>query len=205
MGLPCAHEIQARWYDRAGGNVLKLEDIHPHWHFEKPPQARLMMSQEERDQNDHTLGDNTLNEATIISGTPPPALSLPAEDPDLPDDLLRINEPAIVKRKGRPPGALNKAWAPPAMRLTPAQKRLQQAYENSTRRDPSAFELAPDLPFSQVPDSQPSQRGRGGRGRGRGHGERGGRGGRGGRGRGSNKQSNWRYSWLVHDELSAVN
>ena len=190
MGLPCAHEIQTRWYDRAGGGLLKLEDIHPHWHFVKPPRPRLMTAEQEQEQNNHTMGGNSLDDATIIPGTPsivspspspqPLPSPPPTDDSDLPYDLLRVNEPAIVRPKGRPKGAPNKAWAPP--KLTQAQKRLQQQYENSTRRALSAFELTPDLPSSQVPDSQPSQsqRGRGGRG-GRG---REGRGSRGGRGRG---------------------
>ncbi len=46
-------------------------------------------------------------------------------------------------------------------------RRRQIAFANSTQRTPSTFELTPDLPSSQVPDSQPptqSQRGvRGGR------------------------------------------
>jgi len=172
MGLPCAHKIQERWYDRASENVLKLEDIHPHWRFTKPPQTR----QATAGQEDHAMGDD---DGTDVPGTPPP----PPKDGTLPDDILRVQEPAVVKPKGRPRGSLNKAWATSSQ----SQRRRQTAFENSTQRTSSAFELTPDLPSSQVPNSQPptqSQRGgQGGRQRG-GRGVRGGRqrGGRGGAG-----------------------
>ena len=159
MGLPCAHEIQARWYDNAGGNVLKLEDIHPHWLFDKPPRARVIAEEEAKEQDNDEMGGNKLDDATIISDTHSAASSASIEDSNLPvpSDLLRIHEPAIAKPKGSPPGAPNKAWAASTPKLTAAQKRFQQAYENSTQRAFSAFELAPDLPSTQVPDSQPSQ------------------------------------------------
>jgi hypothetical protein len=171
MGLPCAHKIQERWYDRAGGNVLKLEDIHPHWRFTKPPQTR----QTTMGQEDNTADDNN-DEITKVRGTPPENSSPSPADMQLPDDILRVQEPAIVKSKGRPRGSLNKAWAAPSQ----SQRRRQIALENSTQRTPSAFELAPDLPSSQVPDSQPSTQrggGRGGRQRGGRGSQRGGRGG----------------------------
>ncbi len=81
----------------------------------------------------------------------------------------------VVKAKGRPPGALNRAWAGASQRPTAAQRR-QRAFDESTQREPSGFEYAQ----TQIPDSQPpppiqSQRGgRGGR-------QRGGRGGARGR------------------------
>ena len=37
MDLPCAHVIEKRRADAAGGKVLKLTDVHPHWRFKKPP------------------------------------------------------------------------------------------------------------------------------------------------------------------------
>jgi hypothetical protein len=185
MGLPCAHKIQERWYDRAGGNILKLEDIHPHWRFTKPAQTRSATAGQE----DHAMGGD--DDADVPGTPPPPPEDAPPEDDGshedetLPDDILRVQEPAVVKRKGRPRGSLNKAWAAPSQ----SQRRRQQALDRSTQRDPSAFEYAPDLPSSQVPDSQPSTQrgGRGGRQRGgrgsqrdvRGGGQRGGRGGAG--------------------------
>ncbi len=169
IGLPCAHKIQERWYDRTGGNVLKLKDIHPHWRFTKPPRAR--QATEEQEEEDHTMGGN--EEVTEVPGTPP-GTAPPPEEPELPADVLRVQEPAVVKAKGRPRGSMNMLWAPPAQRPTASQRRRRQAFENSTQRAPSAFEYAPELPSSQVPDSQPPRSQREGRQRG---GQRGGRGG----------------------------
>jgi len=176
MGLPCAHKIQERWYDRVDSNVLKLKDIYSYWRFAKPSQARQATARQE----DHAIrGDDV----TEVQGTPPEILPPPSSSPEdrgLSDDILRVQEPAVVKSKGRPRGLLNKAWAAPSQ----SQRRRQMTFENSTQRTSSAFELAPDLPSSQVPDSQPpTQRGeRGGRQRGPRGGVRGGyqRGGRGG-------------------------
>ena len=36
MGLPCAHEIENHLADAAGGGVLELVDVHPHWRYRKP-------------------------------------------------------------------------------------------------------------------------------------------------------------------------
>jgi len=142
--------------------VLKLEDIHPHWRFTKPPQTRQATARQE----DHAKDDEDVTE---VQGTPPGTPSSPPEDRTLPDDILRVQEPAIVKPKGRSRGSLNKAWAAPSQ----SRRRRQIAFANSTQRTPSAFELTPDLPSSQVPDSQPrTQSQRGGRG-GRRRGERG--------------------------------
>ena len=96
MSLPCAHRIQKCLYYQAGGRVLKLEDIHPHWQYVKPP--RQANGQAEK-QEEITHGGND-NEAMDAVHTP--SLS-PA------DDILCIQEPAIVESKGRPPGALNRA------------------------------------------------------------------------------------------------
>ena len=83
------------------------------------------------------------------------------------DDILCIQEPAIVKPKGRPPEALNRAWIGASQRPNASQHQ-QQAFEDSTQREPSDFEYAQ----TQIPDSQPppppqrQQGGRGGRQRG---------------------------------------
>ena len=150
--LPCAHKIQERWYDRANGGVLKLEDFHPHWQYIKRPQAQ----------------EDT--EDIEVPGTPPPTSVI--------EDILRVQEPAVVRAKGRPPGALNRARAGPGSIPPPSasQQRRQQAFERSTRREPSGFELVSELPSRAIQDSQPSARGprgglqRGGRGGGRGAG-----------------------------------
>ncbi len=141
MGPPRAHKTQERWYDRAGGNVLKLEDIHPHWRFTKPPQRRAA---EQVNQEDHAMDGDDVTE---VQGTPPGTPSPPPEARSIPDNILRVQEPAIVKSRGRPRGSLKKAWAAPSQ----SQRRRQVALENSTQRTPSAFELTPDLPSSQVP------------------------------------------------------
>ncbi len=59
-------------------------------------------------------------------------------------DILRIQEPAVMKLKGRSSGALNKVRAG-------ASQRRRRAFEKSTRREPSDFEYAQ----TQIPDSQP--------------------------------------------------
>lgn len=72
-GLPCAHKIKERIDEDAG--VLKIDDIHSHWRFEKP------------------LAMRTRN---------PPATPddlAPAIDP-----LLAVREPRIAVTKGRPTG-----------------------------------------------------------------------------------------------------
>jgi len=156
MGLPCAHKIQERLYE--SGGVLKLEDIHTHWMYTKPQRATRQAEEEEAD---HTMGGN---DDVEVGGTP----SSP------PRNVLLIQEPAVVKAKGRPRGAQNRLWAGAApSRSTASQRRRQQAFENFTQREPSSFELTPELPSSQVPNSQ-SQSQRGGRRRGRRGGARGG-------------------------------
>ena len=164
MGLLCAHRIQERLYDRAGGGVLKLEDIHRYWLYTKPPRAMTARAEE---QEDYTMGGHQGDEDIEVPGTPSPDMPPP------PRQVLLIREPAIVKAKGRPRGSHNRlraGAAPP--RPTASQRRHRQAFESSTQREPSGFELTPSLPSSQVLDSQP-QRQRGGR-------QQGGRGGRGG-------------------------
>jgi len=79
---------------------LKLEDIHPHWRFVKPSRQATGQRQDEEQEENYTSGDDN-DVAMDIEGTPPSP----------PFDLLHIQEPAIVKPKGQPPGALNKVWA----------------------------------------------------------------------------------------------
>ncbi len=175
MGLPCAHKIQERLYNRADGGVLKLQDIHRHWLYTKPPRAATARAEEQEDNTmgGHQGGGEGDDEHIEMQGTPSPP------------QILQIQEPAIVRAKGRPPGSQNRLWAGVApSQPTASQRRRQQAFEDSTQRQPSGFELTPELPSSQVPDSQ-SQSQRGGPQRGgRGGRQRGGRGGRqrGGRG-----------------------
>jgi len=106
MGLSCAHKIQKRWYDRASGNVLKLEDIHSHWRFTKPPQTRQATTRQE----DNIAGDNN-DEVTKVRGTSSETSSSSPKDRQLFDDILRVQELVIVKSKDRSRDSLNKAWA----------------------------------------------------------------------------------------------
>jgi hypothetical protein len=112
-------------------------------------------------------GDVADHEDIEVQGTSTPDMPPPPPPPP-PRQILQIQEPAIVKAKGRPRGASNRLWAggaPP--QSTASQRRRQQTVENSIQREPSGFELTPELPSSQVadsqlqvPDSQPqSQRG----------------------------------------------
>ncbi len=163
MGLPGAHKIQEGLYNRADGGILKLTDIHRHWLYVKPPQTAVRRAEEQK-QEDYTIDGDEGDDADIeVRGTPPPDVP-----PSPPLQVLQIQEPAVVKAKGRPRGASDRLWAgaaPP--RPTASQQRRQQTFENSIQRTPSAFELTSDLPSSQVPDSQPpppSQGQRGGRG-----------------------------------------
>ena len=96
MGLPYAHKMEERM--PGPGGVLKLEDIHSHWHLKT---ANAMDS----------------------------------------DDLLRINEPATVIPRGRPPGSRNK-------------RRRQPDNEETTRRDPSGFEYSRALFERAVANAQ---------------------------------------------------
>ncbi|KAL8814797.1 MAG: hypothetical protein Q9191_008517, partial [Dirinaria sp. TL-2023a] len=70
MRLPCAHKIQERWYDRASGGVLKLENFHPHWRYTKPSEQEYT------------------EEIEVPETAPPTSRRLSA-------DILRVQEPAV--------------------------------------------------------------------------------------------------------------
>ena len=141
MGLPCAHVMEQRMLEAAG--VLKLEDIHSHWRLDK--------------ENDDTRS-NTINENANVS-----------DEDGANTELLLINEPAIAKPLGRPPGAKNK------------KRTRYEAFEDSTQREPSGFERTQASGRKRAQGA--SQGGaRGGEARG---GARGGASGRGARGRGA--------------------
>ncbi len=79
------------------------------------------------------------------------------------EDILRVQESAIVRAKGRPRGSSNRV-------RSGASQRRQQAFEESTQREPSGFELVEELPSrgaTQATQPQQAPRGREGRGRGR--------------------------------------
>ena len=75
-GLPCSHRIHDRMFDRAGGGTIPLEDVHPHWRFDKPP---------------------VRNEAIAEIGNTPP----PDDNVD-----MRIRSPDVIMGKERPRGYL---------------------------------------------------------------------------------------------------
>ncbi len=75
MKLSCAHKIQERWYDRTNDNVLKLEDIHPHWRFTKSSQTRQTTTR----QKNNIAGDNN-DEVTKVRETSFEIPSLSFED-----------------------------------------------------------------------------------------------------------------------------
>jgi len=75
--------------------VLKLEDIHRHWLYTKPPRAAAARAKE---QEDHTMsGHQGDGEDIEMQGTPPP-----------PRQILQIQKPAIDKAKNRPPESQNR-------------------------------------------------------------------------------------------------
>lgn len=137
IGLPCAYCIQNCFYNQAGGRVLKLEDIHSYWRFVKS--LRHATRQAKKQENNYTNDDNN-DRAIDVDSTSSPII--------LEGDILRVQEPAIVKVKGRPAGGLNRVWARASQRLTAAQRR-QRAFHESTQREPSDFEYAQ----TQIPDS----------------------------------------------------
>lgn len=111
MGLPCSHKIEARMNGPSG--ILHIDDVHPHWRFEKPI----------RPGRPHLISDG--------DGDEPPSDT----DRASMTELLRVREPTVIKPKGRPFGARNK------VRNTKGNKRTQeQAFEESTSREPSGFE-----------------------------------------------------------------
>ena len=109
MVLPYAHIMERRMSEAAG--VLKIEDIHPHWLLEK-----LIPQRDEASESESAGRDNDDTDAIVD----PAAI-----------ELLHVNNPAIIKPRGRPTGARNK----------PKKKRTRmEAFEDSTQREPSEFE-----------------------------------------------------------------
>ncbi len=73
---------------------MKLKDVHSHGRFVKPPKQVIGQGQEGQEDDHAHEGDD--NEAMDI------------EETSSASDILRNQEPAVMKLKGRPPGALNK-------------------------------------------------------------------------------------------------
>ena len=88
MSLPCAHIIEQRLADAAGGGVLKLSDVHPHWRFKKPIRHY-------REPDDFVDVDEVVDDET------------PDRDP-----LLQIQNPRMARTKERPQGSGNRSRDP---------------------------------------------------------------------------------------------
>jgi len=156
IGLPCSHVIKTRMEAvKDGLGRILIADIDPHWCFKKPDSglestmdftsdiqaieealAEPLESMEDdvdADQSLPSINDiirgieagNVLER--LASDSSEPAAELIDED----IDLLDINEPRVVKAKGRPIGAKNKKGT---------MTRTEKAKAKSTRRDLSGFE-----------------------------------------------------------------
>ena len=203
MGLPCCHMIRAAM-DTEEKKIL-LDDIHPHWRFNKPDSSLLTATSDFSSDpapvfgqvfyespaerfDDSSSGSDLPEVNDLIHGrtnridSPPPS---PASEISELNGLSNINEPNVVKAKGRPRGSQNKKGV-----MTRAEKKAAK----SNKRDPSGFELTQQNLAKRARKNVAAEntrgrerrgagekgRGRGGRGRGdRGRGDRGrGRGGR---------------------------
>lgn len=184
MGLPCAHQIKARMEEIKGGlGRIPIEDVHYHWRFGKGHNAstatietdsaaiaaalaiqlEVKSSEESDDVDDRSLPDldaillRKANTNKDIRPSPNTEESEEDEYEKVDDDdeaLRHINDPRVVKAKGRPAGAKNKKGT---------MSRVAKAKAKSTKRDRSGFE--------QVEASlQASREGDRRRGRGRGDG-----------------------------------
>ncbi len=117
LSLPCAHRIQRRMDDTAGGGVLKIEDIHSHWRFEGSAVSLSVVSTEVTPEASET------SDADMNDDVPTSFVS------NLSDPLLQVQNPAIVRPKGRPVGARGRRGV-----------RRQQEFEDSTQRELSQHE-----------------------------------------------------------------
>ena len=77
MGIPCSHRIKERLATPPG--LLKVDDFHPHWRYNKAPSYCTR----------HSLNDDDDDRS---------------EDANI-DPLLRVQEPVIGRAKGRPLGS----------------------------------------------------------------------------------------------------
>jgi hypothetical protein len=123
LSLPCAHRIQRRIYDTAGGGVLKIEDIHPHWRFEGSAVNLSVDSSEFTPEATPEATSETFD-AEMNYDIPTSSLS------NLSDPLLQVQNPAVIRPKGRPVGARGRRGV-----------RRQQEFEDSTQREFSQYEL----------------------------------------------------------------
>ncbi len=160
MGLPCSHLIEARIEAVDDGlGRIHLSDVDIHWWFKKPDSGIISIADFVSDHpaiNEalaEPLGaiedvldidldldqplpfiDDIIRHLQVSNRVqrPPPDSPEPAAeliDDDV--DLLDVNEPRIVKAKGRPAGAKNRKGT---------MTRAKKAKAKSIRRDPSGFE-----------------------------------------------------------------
>lgn len=87
MGLPCGHDVIELLKSDPPG-AIKVEDIHPHWRYDKPPVTAAGMEVEVNDAEDDV------------------------------NPLLRVLDPPVVRTKGRPTGSGNKRKADAHTRST---------------------------------------------------------------------------------------
>lgn len=73
-GLPCSHRIQDRMYDEASGGIILLEDVHPHWWFNKPA-VRNALQEEDTPPSDNNA-DMRVRSPQVIRGKGRPQGSL---------------------------------------------------------------------------------------------------------------------------------
>ncbi|KAI1002835.1 hypothetical protein K3495_g5371 [Podosphaera aphanis] len=119
MGLPYSHRIKEL---HLSGQVLQAEDLQPHWRYPKPRMLCLTANDESRtyitpdDVDSHSALD-----PLVLNDDPASQL----QDEKL-DEVLNVEELSIVRRKSRLKGSVNKR---------------QKIFDNSTRREPSFFEI----------------------------------------------------------------
>ncbi|KAI0991524.1 hypothetical protein K3495_g16663, partial [Podosphaera aphanis] len=111
MGLPCSHRIKEL---QLSGQVLKAEDLHPHWRYPKPRMLCLPANDESRTYiTSDDVDSHSALDPSVSTDDPPSQL----QDEEL-DEVLNVEEPSIVRGKGRPKGSVNKR---------------QKTFDNSTR------------------------------------------------------------------------
>jgi hypothetical protein len=182
MGLPCSYAIKARMEAvKDGLGRILMDDVDPHWCFKKPHSGLeptvdftsdiqaieealaeplgLVDDDEDAEEalpsiDDIIRGIQTNNVLERpASDSSEPAAKLIDEDVD----LLDVNEPRVVKSKGRPTGARNKKGT---------MTRTEKAKAKSTKRDPSGFEhVDAAIKASRGGKRTVGRGGRGGRGK----------------------------------------
>ncbi|KAI0997729.1 hypothetical protein K3495_g10456 [Podosphaera aphanis] len=95
MGLPCSHRIKEL---HLSGQVLQAEDLHPHWRYPKPRMLYLPTNDESRT---YITSDDVDSHSALDSSVSTDDLPSQLQDEEL-DEVLSVEEPSIVRGKGRP-------------------------------------------------------------------------------------------------------